>query len=103
MNATDKFDEAPSPGIQLPDLAGGVALVTGASAGIGRATVEALLANGATVHGVAHDESTITHAQNRHHRCDLRDANAIRQLSQAVASQTPAGEPSVVYILTPRP
>lgn len=88
MNATDKFDEAPSPGIQLPDLAGGVALVTGASAGIGRATVEALLANGATVHGVAHDESTITHAQYRHHRCDLRDANAIRQLSQAVASQT---------------
>lgn len=87
MSAKTEFNDKPATSIRLADLAGRIALVTGASAGIGRATVEALLANGATVHGVARDAVAIDHPQFTAQRCDLRDPDAIKRLLAEVASQ----------------
>lgn len=87
MSAGPEFDETPRPAICLPDLAGRIAFVTGASAGIGRATAEALLANGTVVHGVAHEPATIVHERFVSHQCDLRDPVAVRRLMSVVATQ----------------
>ena len=89
MKTMPEFDETPRPGIRLPDLTGRIALVTGASSGIGRATVEALLANGVTVHGVAHAETAIAHENFQAHLCDLRDPAALKSLIARIAGITP--------------
>lgn len=84
-----KLHPTPAASLSLPDLAGKVVLVTGASAGIGRASAEALLANGATVLGVARSALTYRHKHLHSLRCDLSSASAITALFQQVRTIAP--------------
>lgn len=68
---------SPAPRFQSPEFSGKTALVTGASAGIGRATLEALLANGVTCYGLSLEPATISHPLFHALACDLRDDAAI--------------------------
>ncbi len=88
MSTPPQFDETPRPGIRLPDLAGRVALVTGTSAGIGRATAEALLENGVCVHGFDFTTATLEHESFTAHHCDLRDPAAIKACVAHAGSAT---------------
>jgi NADP-dependent 3-hydroxy acid dehydrogenase YdfG len=60
------------------ELQGKVAIVTGVSAGIGRATAEALLARGAAVAGWGrHAPASLTHERFQFFECDVRDEHAV--------------------------
>ncbi|MBD2768054.1 SDR family oxidoreductase [Hymenobacter sp. BT664] len=60
------------------DLTGKIAIVTGASRGIGRATVEALLARGAAVAGWGRTAPTgLVHDRFQFFACDVRDEAAV--------------------------
>jgi NAD(P)-dependent dehydrogenase (short-subunit alcohol dehydrogenase family) len=62
----------------VPDLRGQVALVTGASTGIGRALVEGLAARGVAVAGLARDEQRLTAAM-----AEVAAASGVRTLTVA--------------------
>ena len=62
------------------DLTGKLAIVTGASKGIGRATVEALLARGATVAGWGRTAPAgLAHDRFQFFDCDVRDEHAVAE------------------------
>ena len=62
------------------DLTGKVAIVTGASKGIGRATVEALLARGVTVAGWGRTAPAgLVHDRFQFFECDVRDEHAVAE------------------------
>ncbi len=84
-----KLQASPATPLSLPDLAGQTFLVTGASAGIGRATAEALLASGATVLGIARSPLAYRHPNLHSLRCDLSSAPAITALFKKVRKLTP--------------
>jgi NAD(P)-dependent dehydrogenase (short-subunit alcohol dehydrogenase family) len=83
------LQSSPATLLTLPDLTGQTILVTGASAGIGRATTEALLANGATVLGVALTALPYRHKNLRPFPCDLAKATAITALFKKIRAATP--------------
>ena len=62
------------------DLTGKTAIVTGASKGIGRATVEVLLARGAAVAGWGRTAPNgLTHERFQFFECDVRDEHAVAE------------------------
>jgi NAD(P)-dependent dehydrogenase (short-subunit alcohol dehydrogenase family) len=78
----------PAEPLRLHDLRGKVALVTGASAGIGRATIEALLDNGATCFGLSRKPGAYAHRGYHAVACDLGDADAIAAAFAVVRKAT---------------
>ncbi len=75
----------PPPRLQLPDLAGRTAIVTGASRGIGKATVEALLANNVHCIGIADAFASLDATDQWFPiMCDLREGSAIEQAFDAI-------------------
>jgi NAD(P)-dependent dehydrogenase (short-subunit alcohol dehydrogenase family) len=72
-----ELKDTPAPALLLPDLRGKAFVVTGASAGIGRATIEALLANGATCYGLSRETPPLPHPDFHALPCNLRDPATI--------------------------
>ena len=73
-------------------LAGRLAVVTGASRGIGAATAAALAAAGARVVGVSRGDQVPPGVTSR--QCDLRDADAVAALARAIELED--GTPDIV-------
>lgn len=83
-----KWMDSPAPLLELPDLAGKVAVVTGTSQGIGKETANSLLLNGVRVFGLARNEGTLSHPDFIAISCDLADGNAIEQAFAEIQKQT---------------
>ena len=80
--------EAPAEKLFLPDLKGKRALVTGASLGIGKATTDLLLANGAQVFGLARGPMDQRHENLVYLDRDLTDPAAIDSAFAEISRQT---------------
>lgn len=78
---------SPASAFVIPELRGKIALVTGASAGLGLATVEALLANGVTCYGLALEAPALSHPAFFALPCDLRDPAAIELVFATLRSR----------------
>src|ERR1700744_426768 len=85
---TKELHASPPTDLRLPDLRGKVALVTGASAGIGLATVEALLANGATCFGLARNAGPIKSDAFHAVACNLSSPTEIARALADVRAKT---------------
>ena len=77
--------DTPAPALLLPDLRGRTAVVTGASMGIGRATAELLLENGARVVGLSRVADRWTHPDLLGLSCDLSDDDAVEAAFREIA------------------
>lgn len=82
------WTDSPTPTLELPDLAGKVAVVTGTSQGIGKQTAQDLLHNGARVFGLARSSGKIRHPDFTAVTCDLADGLAIERAFEEIRSQT---------------
>jgi NAD(P)-dependent dehydrogenase (short-subunit alcohol dehydrogenase family) len=77
--------DTPPARLRWPDFAGKKAIVTGSSSGIGKATVELLLENGAEVFGIALDRGEARHPGLTEMTCDLADAAQIAAVFQEIS------------------
>ena len=57
-------------------------LITGSSQGIGLAIAELFLKEGHSVIGIDRQPSSISHAEDTHYECDVRDADKLLQIGQ---------------------
>jgi NAD(P)-dependent dehydrogenase (short-subunit alcohol dehydrogenase family) len=87
MNESSDWIATPAASLRLPDLQGRAAVVTGVSMGIGRATAEALLENGARVFGLARSADRWTRAGLSGVSCDLSDAEAIARAFREISDE----------------
>lgn len=83
-----QLEDSPAPSLSLPDLRGKACVVTGASAGIGKATLEALLANGATCFGLSREAPAISHPAFHPVACDLGQPAAIAEAFTTIRTRT---------------
>jgi NAD(P)-dependent dehydrogenase (short-subunit alcohol dehydrogenase family) len=89
MDVSSAWNESPAPELRLPDLEGKIAVVTGTSLGLGKATAEQLLNNGTRVFGLARRASNIAHPLFTPLAVDLTDTNGIEEAFQAITRLTP--------------
>ena len=69
---------------------GKTVVLTGSSGGIGRATATALLARGATVHGLDSTSPTVSHERFHAYEMDVSQAAHWQQVTDSILAQSPA-------------
>lgn len=73
----------------LFNLSGRIAVVTGASRGIGQEIADALASSGACVYGIGRSDTSERSMPNvRYRRCDLREQNALSHLTREIVSES---------------
>lgn len=84
MKPVEWIDEPPAR-LHLPDLKDKTAIVTGASLGIGKATAELLLENGARVFGISRSRADLDHPGFTPIECDLSDTESITSAFEIIS------------------